>query len=243
MKLPAILLSAILPVCGCEIFLDDWGAEGAPCGGQEDCQEGMMCDEHICRKVADESEFGQNCQPEIQGSCKGEFGACACFPGTKCYCTRPCNAAHACDDIEIVGSSVRCTLMDPLDLAGVCADWQWTSSYGNLCIPGDIECDNGLCATFPGDELHVCTTLCTAGCPADHICGTAPEPANDVCGIPHWFGFWRDCGSSAECDGWFPLYTTCWNDQKCSKFCTADQDCPPGTHCDNPGTGNCIPDM
>jgi hypothetical protein len=243
MKLPALLLIMVFSLCGCDIFIEDPGGEGMPCAGPEDCQKGMMCDEHICRKALDESEFDKKCQPDIQGSCKGEFGVCACFPGKDCVCTRPCDNAHDCDNIQIGGSSARCTLIDPITTHGVCADWQWTSSYGNLCIPGDIECDNGVCAAFLGGDLHACTTLCTVGCPADYICGTVPEPAEDVCGIPHWFGFWQACMSSADCDGRFPLFPTCWNDQNCSKFCGSDPDCPPGTYCDNPGSGNCLPDM
>ena len=114
MRLPALLLIAVFSLCGCDIFIEDWGGEGAPCYGPEDCQKGFMCDEHICHKVAEQTSFGKVCQPAVQESCKGEFGACACFPGNTCYCTRPCSAAHECDDIKIGGSSARCTLMNPL---------------------------------------------------------------------------------------------------------------------------------
>lgn len=243
MRLPALILITVFPLCGCDIFLDDVGGDGMPCYEQNDCQKGFICDQNLCHKPLDQTPFATECQPAVQESCKGEFGECVCFPGMNCYCTRPCNGAHECDYIDIGGSSARCTLMDPKSLQGICADWQWTSSYGNLCIPGDIECDNGLCATFPGGDLHVCTTLCTVGCPAEYACQPAVQPTEGVCGIEHWFGFWRDCVSSADCDAQFPEYTNCWNDQKCSKFCGTDEDCPFGAYCDNPGTGNCIPDM
>lgn len=244
MRIQAMVLVALLPLGGCDIFLDDEGGEGMPCSEPNDCQKGFVCaTDHLCHKTSEETAFGTECQPGIPDACKGDFGVCACFPG-HCYCTRPCGDPHACDGIGIVGSSARCTLMDPLGLEGLCADWQWTGGYGNWCIPGDTECENELlCVTFPVDGLHVCTTTCGGGCPTEYACEPAVDPAEGVCGIGHWFGFWHNCGSNIECENQYPSFTVCRNNQNCTRLCDSPEQCPPMSHCDNPPSGHCVPDI
>jgi hypothetical protein len=243
MRLPALLLTAILPLCACDIFIEDWGGEGAPCFGPADCQKGFICEGNICHKPPDQTPFGTKCQPQVQDSCKGEFVECVCFPGTNCYCTRPCGNAHDCDDIQIGGSSARCTLMDPLAMAGVCADWQWTGSYGNLCIQGSFECDNGQCVIFQAGGTGVCTTTCPPACPEEYTCEPAANPQEPFCGLACWFGFWHGCTSDSVCATDFPSYPICRNNQNCTRECDSNIDCPHMSHCVNPPTGNCVPDL
>jgi hypothetical protein len=243
MRIPVMVLITLLPLGGCDIFLEDEGGEGMPCWGPDDCQKGLTCEEdHLCHKPPDQTPFGEKCQLEVQGSCKGEFAECVCFGGPDCFCTRRCSNAHECDNIPGNGSVIRCTLIDTLGLEGFCADWQWTSSYGNLCVPGDMECDNGLCATFPVNGLHVCTTGCGA-CPEAYSCEPAVEPSQGVCGLAHWFGFWHGCMNDSECNNQYPSFSICKNDQNCTKPCTGDAECPFMSHCDNTPSGHCVPDM
>ena len=243
MRFLAIVMITLLSLCGCDIFIEDWGGEGAPCYDQADCQKGMICEQHICRKAPDESEFGMKCQPGVQGSCKGQFGECLCFMDGNCYCTRPCSGAHGCDDIQIVGSSARCTLLNPLSLEGVCADWQWTGSYGNLCNHGDIECDNGQCVSFPVVGLNVCSTVCPPDCPEGYVCELGADPEEPTCGYAHWFGFWHACVDNSDCEVMYPAYPICKNGENCTNPCAVQGDCPPGAYCDNTPAGECVPDM
>jgi hypothetical protein len=243
MRLPTLLLVVLLPLCGCDIFLEDWGVEGAPCGELNDCQKGMICDQHICRKSPDQVEFGEKCNPmdpPPNGHCGGEFGQCVCFPDHNCYCTRPCDGPHNCDDLS---SGARCTLVDPFIYAGFCAHPQWTEGYGTMCNHGDVGCITGICADFPVDGLQLCSVECIQGsCPEGLMCLTAAEPPVEVCGFPLWFGFWHECTNNTNCDV-FPLFKQCFNNSNCTTACAGAQDCPATTRCEPHTGGECVPDV
>jgi hypothetical protein len=75
------------------------------------------------------------------------------------------------------------------------------------------------------------------------MCQPAVEPAEGVCGIPHWFGFWHGCSSDLQCENQYPSFQICKDNKNCTKPCAAQGDCPYMTHCDNTPSGHCVPDM
>jgi hypothetical protein len=235
MRLPAILLIAFLPVCGCDIFVDDWGAEGAPCGGQEDCQKEFTCNPtgHVCEKAA---RFGDECHGPQE--CTGEFGVCACFPANgKCMCTRPCRDPGECNDIEAC-----CALVDPAGLQGYCTRKEWTiNEFSCLCNSQDTVCASGPCVEFEALlGKKICSRDCPDTCPGDTECSAPRNAQPEACGYPAWFGFGTACTGDPDCVSRFPRYPICPNGVHCTRACSNADPCPAGLQCDPPDDGVCI---
>ena len=235
MRTPAILLAACISLCGCEIFLDDWGVEGAPCGGNEDCQKHLICSpEHKCIK---EAEFGQNCGgPQ---DCGGKHSECICYPAvSQCYCTRPCVNPDECNDVF-----ARCSLVDPYSVETYCTHPSWSyGEFGALCKSEDTTCEAGVCSPF---EIRSGGKICVKECGMCPPGASCAEPFNgmpDVCGYPAWFGFWHPCGTNSDCFNRFPEFPECHNDANCTRFCDAISPCPDGfgLRCEPPAGGICV---
>jgi hypothetical protein len=234
-RLAATFLAAGILFGGCEIFLDDWGAEGAPCGGEEDCQEHLFCNTqgHYCTK---EVEFGSDCGgPQ---DCGGQHSECICYPAiSQCFCTRPCVDPDGCNDVF-----ARCALVDPLSIETYCTHPSWSyDEFGALCKSQDTTCAAGVCSPF---EIRSGGKICVKECGMCPPGASCSEPFNGlptVCGYPAWFGFWHPCSSNQECGGRFPGYPECHNNANCTKACDAISPCLAGLRCEPAGDGVCVP--
>lgn len=234
MRVAATLLAACIFVCGCEIFLDDWGAEGAPCGGQEDCQKHLFCTpEHFCTKDVD---FGGECGSAQD--CGGKYFECICHPAvSKCHCTRPCF-----DPDECLEEGARCALTDPLSADTFCAHPAWTyDEFGSLCKSEDTTCAAGVCSPF---EIRqggkICVKECGM-CPPGASCSEPFAGMPTVCGYPAWFGFGEPCTTDQQCGERFPEYPVCPNGF-CTIECSNVNPCKAGMRCEPPAAGFCVPD-
>ena len=242
MKLPAIVLIALLPLGGCDIFLEDPGGEGMPCYEDNDCQKGLACDaDHLCHKTPD-GDFGKFCNPDNPGDCGGVFNDCICFLDNNCHCTRTCGDPEDCDDLPLGQGGARCTLTDRLDLKPFCALPEWSNGFGNLCNGTNRGCYNVACTHFEAYVHSVCSFNCTQ-CPAGTICAVPEGMEPETCGFSGWFGFWHTCGNNTECDTRFPMFPICRGNQNCTARCEHSGECPPAAHCVNYPGGDCVPDM
>jgi len=234
-RLPAITLVAILSFCSCDIFIEDWGVEGAPCESEDDCLEKFTCDlgEHRC---IIRPEFGRECQgPQDCGSM--EFGLCIFFPAVeKSFCTRQCGAAEDCADM-----GARCTFSDPLIMEAFCAEPEWTfSEFGCMCNDQGIGCKSGPCVEFePLLGGKICSKNCP-DCPPRAECGMPRDMEPETCGYPAWFGFWAPCNTNQDCGDHFPLYPECHDFSDCTRICSNVEPCPEGMRCEPPGGGLCV---
>ncbi len=236
MRPPAILLLALLPFCGCEIFLENLGGEGAPCDTTEDCRHGLTCDLDENRCV-EPLIFGRECQsPQDCGDVV--FGDCIFFPKEgKSFCTRHCGDAADCGEL-----GARCAFTDPIILEAFCAHPSWTQDeFGCMCNDAGVGCTSGPCVEFVGfSGKQICGKNCP-DCPPGAECGMASQAYPEMCGYPTWFGFGAPCSIDSNCSDQFPMYPVCHEASSCTRTCSNMEPCSGGLECKPAGSGVCVP--
>ncbi len=197
-------------LCGCGVFLSDWGAEGKACRDDGDCKKGLFCIDGACDDPCDPNP----CTEEHKTQCENDGSGnaiCSCDPGyhdEDGLCVQDqvcqgdtCSGHGTCDDTTGVTictcdegyTGVRCESCAPgyHDEEGVCVTDQ--VCQGNTCS-GHGTCDDSTWVT-------ICT--CDEGYTGDH-CETCAAGYQDNDGdgtcLANCATSGLNCGLHGTCD-------------------------------------------